>query len=219
MATRHAACPAETPMIRRILLAPLVFLAGCDGPETLRVPEGAPPAAAQVAPGMATETLEAQLQTLAAELERAQEGELERLLTAEAVTDQLMHARRSVDWLAIGYDVEARLRQLQAMADRVVARLRRGETLTGVDDDVRTMRAAVEDLQAHLARPGGGEAPPSLDSLLLQDPLRDAQSDALADVEEVQDTVAPDLPDIDPQVSPAQSGPLGRPVPDTDPDG
>lgn len=207
-------------MKRRILIFPLLVLAACEGGDTLRVPDGAPPAAAQIAPGMQTATLEDQLRTLAAEIEGAREGEPERLLTAEAVTDQLMHARRSVDWLAIGYDVEARLRQLQAMADRIVAQLRRGATVTSVEEDVETMHAAVEDLLAHLSRPGGGMAPPSLDSLLLQDPLRDVQSAALANVRETQDTARPALPDIAPRVAPVQSGPIGTPVTprDTTPD-
>lgn len=204
-------------MIRRLLTVPLLLLVACDDSDTLRVPQGAPLAAAEVAPGMDTETLEGQLQKLAAEIDAALAGEPERLLTAEAVTDQLMHARRSVDWLAIGYDVEARLRQLQAMADRVVAHLRRGATLTSVEEDVRTMQAAVEDLLSQLARPGGGTAPPSLDSLLSQDPLRDVKSAAVADIEAERDTVRPALPDIGPRAGPAQGGPLGTPVapPDT----
>lgn len=199
-------------MIRRILIFPLFLLGACEGGDTLRVPDGTPPAAAQIAPGMQTADLEDQLRTLAAEIEGARAGEPERLLTAEAVTDQLMHARRSLDWLAIGYDVEARLRQLQAMADRIVAQLRRGATLTSVEEDVETMQAAVDDLLTHLSRPGGGMAPPSLDSLLRQDPLRDVQSGALANVREARDTTRRELPDIAPRVGPVQSGPIGTPL-------
>lgn len=207
-------------MKRRIAVLPLVLLAACEDGDTLRVPDGAPPAAAQIAPGMQTATLDDQLRTLRAEIEAARAGDPERLLTAEAVSDQLMQAQRSVDWLAIGYDVEARLRQLQAMADRIVAQLRRGATLTSVEEDVETMHAAVDDLLTHLARPGGGMAPPSLDSLLLQDPLRDVQSGALANVREARDTTGPVLPDIAPRVSPVQSGPIGTPLAprDTTPD-
>ncbi|NIP77977.1 MAG: hypothetical protein GWM90_01745, partial [Gemmatimonadetes bacterium] len=82
---------------------------------------------------METETLADQLHELSGELSRATAGEADGVLTAEAISDRLIHAERPVDWLASGYDVEARLRQLQAMADRVVARLRRGASLADVE--------------------------------------------------------------------------------------
>jgi hypothetical protein len=203
--------------MRRILYLCLALMpAACNGSDGGRVSRDAPPAAAVVAPGMETETLSDQLRDLSGELARASEGEPDRVLTAEAITDRLIHAERPVDWLASGYDVEARLRQLQAMADRVVARLRRGASLEEVEEDIATMAAAARDLETQLTRPGGGEAPPTLDSLLAQDPLRDVQAASLTPVMAARDSAEASrdpLPDIEPRVAPVQSGGiLGRPV-------
>lgn len=201
-----------------ILLLTVPTVAACGDRGEVRVSEEAPTSAAALAPGMEAENLDEQLSKLEAELARAADGEPDRVLTAEAITDRLIHADRSLDWLAAGYSVQARLRQLQAMADRVVARMRRGATLQSVEEDVATMRAAVEDLQRQLAVPGGGDAPPSLDSLLQQDPLRDA--DALRGLRDDSDSDDDrELPDIGPRAEPRQGGPLGTPVPSSGPSG
>ncbi|NIP79074.1 MAG: hypothetical protein GWM90_07675 [Gemmatimonadetes bacterium] len=202
--------------MRRYLVLWAVLLPAC-GDDGAGVPRDAPPAAAVVAPGGEAATLDQQLADLESELERALAGEPDHLVPAEAITDRLMQASRPVDWLALGYDVEARLRQLQAMADRVVAMLRRGASLPSVRDDIETMRVAAADLRAQLSQPGGGAAPPPLDSLLAQDPLRDVQARSLEGVTAA-DTSDP-MPE--PLVGAVQSGPLGRPVPaarDTSPD-
>lgn len=201
-----------------ILLSVLPILAACGERAELRVSEEAPTSAAALAPGMETENLNEQLRKLEVELGHAVEGEPDRVLTAEAITDRLIHAERSVDWLAGGYSVQARLRQLQAMADRVVALMRRGATLESVASDVSTMRAAVEDLQRRLAMPGGGSAPAPLDSLLQQDPLRDVESASLREVLEAsgREETERELPDIGPQAQPRRGGPLGTPVPPPD---
>jgi hypothetical protein len=193
----------------------IALIACGDGDLSRRVPREAPPAAAVLAPAPAADPLLDQLEELATELDRAFEGEPERLLTAEAITDRLMQARRPVDWLPAGYDVEARLRQIQAMADRVVAMLRRGAELDAVQSDVETIRRSVADLRAQLAAGGGGPAPPSLDSLLAQDPLRDAQARSLRAVTGAGAGTDDSLPT--PRIQPA-GAPVGRPVrviPDT----
>ncbi|MEJ2503371.1 MAG: hypothetical protein P8177_08675, partial [Gemmatimonadota bacterium] len=107
--------------MRRILALSMVLIPafGCDDGGSERVPREAPPAAAVIAPGREAGQLTDQLEDLETELERALAGEPARLLPAEAITDRLLHARRPVDWLATGYDVEARLRQIQSLADRV----------------------------------------------------------------------------------------------------
>lgn len=205
--------------MRSLLILPLVLLMACERETTLRVPREAPPAAAVVAPGMGTEMLDEQLRRFEAEIHLALEGDPERLLTAEAISDQLIHARRSVDWLADGYSVEARLRQLQTMADRIVSLLRRGASLESVEEDVSIMLVAAQDLQRRLENQGGGAAPPSLEDLLEQDPLRDAVA---ASVEGVSGgSTEPSDSVVEPRVGPAQSGPIGTPVspPDTTPDG
>ena len=178
-----------------------------------------PPAAAMLSPREAGETLDSQLERLRAELAAGMAGDPERLLTAEAITDGLMEARRPFDWLTAGYDVEARLRQLQAMADRVVAQLRRGASLAEVEEDVETMTLSLTQLRGYLAAGAGGPAPPSLDSLLGQDPLaaarvgRAAQSAAApTGVENTEAAAEPE--EAPPPPPPAQraGGPLGRPL-------
>jgi hypothetical protein len=155
-----------------------------------------------------------QLRAMEVELQAAQDGDPDRVLTAEAISDQLISAVRPVDWLAGGYDVEARLRQLQALADRVVAQLRRGASVAQVEEEVAIMREAVQDLQERLSVAGGGAAPLPLDSLLKQDPLRDVQAASLSSVRTEADSLDAEreLPEIDPSVAPVQSGPLGSPV-------
>lgn len=184
--------------------------------------QGAPPAAALLAPRQTSEALDAQLERLRVELDAGMEGDPDRLLRAEAITDGLMEARRPFDWLGTGYDVEARLRQLQAMADRVVARLRRSAPLSEVAEDVETMTRAVADLRAQLATGRGGPAPPTLDSLLQQDPLENARvgARAAAAPSRPSDTTATGLETTgtepaettDPPAPATGGGPLGQPV-------
>lgn len=176
---------------------------------------GTPPAAALISPRQASESLDQQLERLRSELAAGMEGDPERLLAAEAITDGLMEARRPFDWLATGYDLEARLRQLQAMADRVVAKLRRGASLEEVAEDVEVMTRALTDLRRQIAAGRGTPAPPTLDSLLAQDPLRDARAGrraagaaAPAGAETPETANEPDPP-----ARPATGGPLGRPLP------
>lgn len=205
--------PVPRQIMRRLLTALLILIpAACDDAGSERVPRDAPPAAAVLAPGREAARLDAQLADLEAEVGRALAGEPERLLTAEAITDGLLHADRPVDWLGTGYDVEARLRQIQSLADRLVALLRRGAALENVEADIETLRASVRDLREQLARPGGGSAPPTLDSLLAQDPLRDVSAPSMRGVVDATDTTGTDtLPPIEPRIEPAR-GLLGSPV-------
>ena len=193
---------------------PAVTACGRDpGSERLEGRE-APPAAAMLSPRQGTVTLADQLDLLLSEMEAGMAGDPDRLLRAEAITDGLMEARRRFDWLGTGYDVEARLRQLQAMADRVVAKLRRGAVLAEVEEDVGTLARAVTDLRHQMATTQGGPAPPLLDSLLQQDPMANARvggsatlpptPGATQDSAETEETPPPS----------GGGGPLGRPVQD-----
>jgi hypothetical protein len=164
-------------MRRLILILPLTLSVwACDiRQDQSRVARDAPPAAAVLAPGQGVDLSE-MLTRIDREIEEAMAGEPDRVLTAEAMSDQLLHVPRDVDWLATGYSVEARLRQIQAQADGIVAMLRRGASLAAVEPDLRTLQASIRDLQRQLALPGGGAAPPTLETLLAQDPLRDARA-------------------------------------------
>jgi hypothetical protein len=202
-------------MNRSLILLLVLIPAACGDDGEQRLSRDVPAAAAVVAPGMERQSLADQLRAMEVELRAAQEGDPDRVLTAEAISDQLISAVRPVDWLAGGYDVEARLRQLQALADRVVAQLRRGASVGQVEEEVAILREAVRDLQERLAVPGGGAAPLPLDSLLEQDPLRDVQAASLRGVRAEADSLDAqrELPDLSPSVEPVQSRPLGSPLP------
>lgn len=170
----------------------------------------APPPAAMVSPRQETESLDSQLERMLTELAAGMEGDPERLLRAEAITDGLLEARRPFDWLSTGYDMEARLRQLQAMADRVVALLLRGAELDAVAEDVLAMATALNDLRAHLAAGQGGPAPPTLDSLLARDPRPPARPPAGGAIVPAEVETPETL--VDPNPPPPDTGPLGTPV-------
>jgi hypothetical protein len=188
-------------MRRLMILSMTAGLAACDlAPESGRVGREPPPAAALLAPDQDADLVD-ELAAVMAEIDLALEGDASRALAAEAMTDQLMHAPREVDWLATGYSVESRVRQIQAKADAIVAVMRRGVSLAGVEPDLHTLRADVEDLRRQLQLPGGGPAPPTLETLLAQDPLRDTRARV--------STATPDTPP-----PPPAGRPLGTPIPD-----
>jgi hypothetical protein len=214
-------------MRRLILLFLTLGVGACDlSPDPGPVGREPPPAAALLAPGRDTPLLE-KLDAVMAEIELAIESEPARVLTAEAMTDQLLHAPRDVDWLATGYSVEARLRQIQAKADGIVAMLRRGASLAAVEAELALLRADVQDLRRQLQLPGGGPAPPTLETLLAQDPMQAAQarpgaaqattpagtSAATPTTPAAETPPAPEEPPTPPPAAPVGQ-PIGRPVPD-----
>ena len=112
---------------RRALLAAVLAALGCGGGGDA-VERDAPAALAPVASGM---PLADMLERLGAVLDSAVAGDLSddeidaRLYRAEAITDRLLDSRLPFEWLtAERYSVDARLRQIQALADRVTAQLR-----------------------------------------------------------------------------------------------
>src|SRR5690606_20891753 len=157
----------------RFFVAGLLVLAAAACRRDLaeeRASAPAPPPAAQIAPVTESMTLEERLERLSQELSAAYQGRLEgealgRLLRAEAITDRLLEVKAPFPWLARGYSVDARLRQLQALADRIVAELRRGTEPEELLDEVQALMQATEDLRVAL-REGGGDRPTPLDALL-----------------------------------------------------
>ena len=88
------------------------------------------------------------------------------ILTAEAITDRLLEAQMPFTWLtATSYSLESHVRQIQALADRVVAEMRSGVDRSVVTQDATELRRKVISLRRAMAQ-GGGKMPPSLDSLL-----------------------------------------------------
>jgi hypothetical protein len=156
-----------------VLLIAGIGIAGCArNPEEAAISEASPPPAAALAGRH--QSLDEGLKVLDAELAAAMSGDLgstqakSRLMRAEAITDRLLEADLPFHWLAArDYSVESMIRQIQALADRVVAKMRNGMDGQDVLVDVRDMRQKVLMLRRDLVA-GGGPAPVSLDSLLAQ---------------------------------------------------
>lgn len=167
-----------------VLLAICCTWLACRRPQDDRQSTPAPPPAALLAPVRESMSLDEKLKRLEVELAAFLRSDVEesdavlRLFRAEAITDRLLEAEPPVRWLASGYDLEARLKQLQALADRVVAQLRREPEREDVRADARALLLDVRALRLALAE-GGTEAPLPLDSLLAQYAL-----DSLALVQE-----------------------------------
>ncbi len=158
-------------MKNNIVLSILILAAvGCDGlRDREQVVEEAPPAAA-VAPitGMPLDTA---LALLDVELRAAIENKLDdtgyqRFQRAEALTDRLLETRYPFQWLkGQAYSVESKLRQVQALADRVLAMKMSGVPVDSAMPDLQMLRAEVVWLREAL-RGGGGPPPPPLAKLL-----------------------------------------------------
>jgi len=129
---------------------------------------------AQVRPG---EPLDSMLWRLDQHLVNAMTGQLEdesldELHRAEALTDRLLEARMPFEWITGDqYSVQSRLRQIQSLADRVIAEV---ETMAPRDQlllDLRELRGEVVELREALSK-GGTRAPPSIEQLLSADSSR-----------------------------------------------
>jgi hypothetical protein len=164
-------------------------------------------------------SLESRLEDLERDLLRVIEGGLDEesqawLLTAEAATDRLLEDQIATGWLGTGYLVEARLRQVQALADRIVAELRRGVAKELVLEDVAALRTAVHDLREQLAAQGNGDAPASLDSLLVnyanEPPIGLGGVPAATSSSDT--TAATTEPVAAEPVAAPEGGPLGEPI-------
>jgi hypothetical protein len=161
-------------MKRTLLLISLSLACGAcwASPEDGAVGGDVPPSAAALAEIGSTTPLDEGLVLLEAELDPVLQGELDdaernaHLLRAEAITDRLLETRLPFEWLsAENYGLDARLRQIQALGDRVVAQLRSGAPADSLMGDVAILRADVADLRTAIAE-GGTRAPPPLQQLL-----------------------------------------------------
>jgi hypothetical protein len=167
-----AAIEAGGMMKRGYLILVCLGAVGCNRAADVEVAAvGAPPPAVVLTSALGPLSLHDKLYLLERELAagaargKVDDEAIARYFRAEAITDRLLASDAPYRWLALGYDVEARIRQIQSLADRVVAQLRRGAPEAGIQEDVAELRRQVADLQGALAEPGGA-APPSLDALL-----------------------------------------------------
>jgi hypothetical protein len=154
------------------LISIFLLAAGCDRGEVFeRSQVAAPPPAVVLTSALGSLSLVEKLTLLDRELAAgAARSELDdhaiaRYFRAEAITDRLLESKMPYPWLAEGYDLEARIRQIQSLADRVVAQIRRGSSESGIEEDVVQLRRQIADLRLALEEPGS-EAPPTLDLLL-----------------------------------------------------
>jgi hypothetical protein len=156
-------------------LTPLVLItaliAGCNrNPEEEATSDPTPPPAAALS--RQHRSLDDGLRQVEGALALAVRADLKgdaaknQLMRAEAITDRLLESELPFHWMrARDYSVESAVRQIQALADRVIAKLRNGMDGQEIGDDVREMRTKVAELRRGLAS-GGGDAPLSLDTLL-----------------------------------------------------
>ncbi len=170
------------------LLLPASVVLGCErSADEDRMSAPPPPPAAIIAPVREYMSLSEKLERLQAELDAAlARRELDayaraRIFRAEAITDRILESEPPVAWLSMAYGVEAWLRQLQALADRVVAQIRRDEPEQRILNDVIRLRDSVARLRAELARPGGGMPPVPLDTLLANFEVDSMPTDILKD--------------------------------------
>ena len=163
------ACPFQRLMRLQPTWILLLLLSGaCQRLE--EPPQQVDPPAAAIAPiggaplSAALELLEHEL--VAAIRERLEGDGMNSFRRAEAISDRLLETRYPFEWLRAGsYSVDARLRQIQAHSDRVLAQLRSGEPREQVLGEVNLLRRTVLELRRDLAQ-GGGPAPPPLERLL-----------------------------------------------------
>ena len=157
---------------RVFVLLAVAAATGCQqNPEEDRMSEPPPPPASIIAPIQENMSLTEKLERLQAELDAVlAHGDIDdyartRIYRAEAITDRILETELPFAWLQASYSVEAWLRQLQAMADRIVAQIRRSESEERILGDVARLRESVMVLRTEISREGG-PMPPPLDSLL-----------------------------------------------------
>ncbi len=93
-------------------------------------------------------------------------GGVERLYRVEEISDRLLETETPWAWLKDeDYSVEARLRQIQSIADRIIARVRGNGRREDLDTDVSALQDRVRELREALA-PGGRDAPVPIERIL-----------------------------------------------------
>jgi len=155
----------------RKILALSVCLLACsrENPEDVAVSEPPPPPSAALVRMAGASTLDHSLELLQLELGSAlatSDKRNDHLLRAEAISDRLLENQLPFAWMrSSSYGVEPRVRQIQALADRILAEVRSGLSTPIVLADVRELQTQVVQLRAGL-RAGGSASPPTLEQLL-----------------------------------------------------
>jgi hypothetical protein len=157
-------------MKQLILWSALVLTAvGCNSRQN-RERSGSTPTSAAIT-SVTGIPLDSALALLDTELRAAIDHKLddtgfERFQRAEALTDRLLETRYPFYWLkGYSYSVDSKLRQIQALADRILAEQKSGLPADSAMPDLRSAQAEVVWLRRAL-REGGGPAPTPIDKLL-----------------------------------------------------
>jgi hypothetical protein len=147
-----------------------VLLPACNNVPWARQPE-APPAASQGEAFPPGATLGDGLAIIDATLDSAltadfDDAGVQQLLRAEALSDRVLETEMPFGWLTTqNYSVEARVWQIQAQADRIVARLRAGARREDLVPEAEALRRDVNALRSAIAA-GGQTPPPPVERLL-----------------------------------------------------
>ncbi len=147
---------------------PLSLFVACQAAGTHRAQASATQVTTEIGPGTSVrETLaflQAQLDSaLSTGVDAVVARHLDR---AEAISNRLLESRLPFAWIsAEQYSLEARLRQIQARADRAEALLRDGAPREAIAAEVRGLLDAVAQVKSELDA-GGGTAPPPVGHLL-----------------------------------------------------
>lgn len=207
-ATAGSGTTIATPLgiMKTAALLLVLFAAACGPASSTEGDAGATIAVMdEIEAGM---PLDSMLALLEWQLEIALEGRLEgsavdEYRIAEAISDRLLEARMPFQWLAAeDYSIESRLRQVQSMADRVLAQMQMSASRDTMLSDLQSLHEDVVGLRRSIAA-GGRRAPPTIHALL-NDSAADGRTPPPGG------GAAPD------PATPGRSGPLGRPVPPPD---
>jgi len=151
----------------------LLGLAACShsNPEDDPMSAPPPPPAAVLGPALDSVPLAVKLTRMQALLDDALARGITgqgttRIVAVKLLADRLLEVPPPYPWLKTRYYTDAKLRQVEALADRVLSELRRDDVNVNVAlADTRQLRDAVARLRRDLAL-GGGPAPVPVDSLL-----------------------------------------------------
>lgn len=150
-------------MVTRYLLVLALLPLACGRVRPSPEEEGPPAAALARLTGVQLhEALGLLERELVAAMRAGLEGEgTAAFIRAEAVSDRLLETRFPFEWLrADSYSVQARIRQIQSLADRVESLLRTGASRDSAMADLRRLRRDVLDLRRDLAQGGSGRPTP-----------------------------------------------------------
>jgi hypothetical protein len=157
-------------MAKRVFIL-TILVAACgsgNAKESRRTGSGQAPAAA-LAPMRSAVALDQALMDIERDLGLAlgdEDDQDEYLERAEARTDRLLETQMPFAWVrSRSYGVEPMLRQIQALADRILAERRNNSPRESIRRDMSDLRELVRRLRLGI-HAGGGPQPPSLDSLL-----------------------------------------------------